>query len=224
MVNAIQRLSLIFAVSLVLLLKMTAGETSAEISSALLSDLQSNDYRVRVSAVEQLGKIRNEEAFAILTNIVARKEEYWRVRIKAIHIIGKIADPRSSDLLINVFANPFLNEECPSLKWTTALALGNFKNDSRVIEVLIGALDYDNILIREAAIQSLGNIGASSAVPLLIKALNDKSFAVRANAITALGKIGSSEAIPYLEKAAEIADDPVIKSKAILALKALKQS
>ncbi len=222
MINAAGRFSLASLIFIALLPLAMAAEASGEIDSALLAALQGSDIKTQALAVEQLGTIRNEESFSLLTSMVERKEENWQVRIRAIRLLGEIGDPRSADLLLNVFTNPFLNEECPSIRWTTALALGNFRDDSRVIEALIGALGNNNLMIREAVIQSLGNIRASKAVPFLIPALTDKSFAIRISAVKALSAIGGQDAIPFLRRTAETDRDPFVKNEALSALKVLK--
>ena len=84
---------------------------------------------------------------------------------------------------------------------------------------MIEALDYDNLLVREGIIQSLGNIGDSKAVPFLIPALSDRSFAIRFSAVRALANIKDPGAIPYLRQAADKDRDSQIRAAALSALK-----
>lgn len=219
-----RRLAFVFLSALIFFRGMTGGEASAEIGTALLSALQSNDLGTRVSAVEQIGSIGDQEALSILMSVVAHKEENWKVRIRAIRFIGETGYPGAADLLMDVLANPFLNEECPSIKWNTVVALGNFSDNPRVVDALIGMLDNDNLFIREAAIQSLGKVRASKASRLLIKALRDKSFAIRIAAVRALSMMGGSEAVPFLKRISETDSDPIIKNEALSALKTMGQS
>lgn len=199
-----------------------AWESPAEVSGLLLSALQGNDNRARMSAVEKLGAIGDDEAVTMLMSVVADRVEDWMIKIRAIRLLGEIGNPRSTDLLLDTFTDPFLNDECPSIKWNTALALGNFKGDSRVVDTLLSAMKYENLMIREAVIQSLGNVGAPKAVPLLIPALSDKSFAIKQSAIRALRKLGKPEALPFLKKVAENDNDPLLRGEALSALKALE--
>lgn len=214
----------LFLFLLVVILLLQANKSSAEISGVLLSALHSRDDRTRMSAIETIGKIGDNEAVTLLMRIAGTEEENWRMKIKAIRFLGEIGNPRAVDLLLNIWGDAFLNEACPSIEWNTTIALGNFKNDSRVVDALIDSLSYSDLMIREAAIQSLGKIGDRRAVPFLVPALNDKSFAIRYSAITALGKIGSSEVIPFLKRVAESDKDPFIKSEALSVLKALNKS
>jgi HEAT repeat protein len=218
----VRRMSFIPFIIFVLLLQV--NRSFAEISGVLLSALHSRDARTRLSAVKKIGNIGDDEAVTLLMKIAGTEEENWRIKIKAIRLLGEIGNPRAVDVLLNIFGNAFLNEACPSMEWNTAVALGNFRNDGRVVDALVKALSYSDLIVREAAIQSLGKIGDPRAVPFLIPALNDKSFAIRYSAVTALGKIGSSEAIPFLKKVAESDKDPFIKSEALSVLKTMNKS
>jgi HEAT repeat protein len=213
-----------FILFIIFALLLQAKQSPAEISGVLLSALHSRDDRTRLLAVEKIGKIRDDEAVTLLMKIAGTEQENWRIKIRAIRLLGEIGNPRAVNVLLNIFGNAFLNEACPSMEWHTTVALGNFRNDVRVVDALIAALSYSDLIVREAAIQSLGKIGDRRAVPFLIPALSDRSFAIRYSAITALGKIGSPEAIPFLRKVAEGDKDPFIKSEALSTLKALKQS
>src|SRR5439155_24896592 len=54
---------------------------------------------------------------------------------------------------------------------------------------------------RRHAVEALGKLGDSRAVPVVVKALKDKHVNVRASAADALGKIGSPAALPALTDA-----------------------
>ena len=188
----------------------------------LVENLQSSNRQTRLLAVEELGRIRDDKAVNALLNLVITKAEDWKIKIRAVRLLGEIADPRVSEALVRVFNDPFLNEECPAMKWNTAIALGkDFNKGSRAVDSLIDALNYNNLLVREAAIQSLGKIGDSRAVPFLIPALKDKSFAIKFGTIKALGNIGDPQAIPFLKQVARDDNDPYIKGEALSVLKRL---
>ncbi|MEW6162754.1 MAG: HEAT repeat domain-containing protein [Nitrospirota bacterium] len=194
-------------------------ESIAENIDELISNLESRDWRIRLSAVEELGRIKDEKSINLLMNVAGAKSEVWQVKIKAIRLLGEIGDPKAIDLLAKIFNDPFLNFECPAIKWNTATALGSFKKSSRVVDMLINALDDDNLIIKEAVIQSLGKIGDTRAVPFLIPALHDKSFAIKLSAIKALGEIGDPQAIPSLKEIADKDNDLYIKNEALSVLK-----
>lgn len=136
-----------------------------------------------------------------LISIIENKGVDWRTQIAAIKEIAVLPDPRGLEILLRLINDPFLNYDCPALKFHASEALGKYKNDSRVIETLINVVsDNDNPLsVREAAINSLGEIGDKRALNILLKMLSSDSFALRLSAIRSLGKIGDPSVIPYLE-------------------------
>jgi HEAT repeat protein len=116
-----------------------------------------------------------------------------------------------------------MNWECPSIKSYAAAALGNFKEDSRVVEALIEGVDDRELLTREASIQSLGKIGNPKAVQPLLRVLSDKSVTIRLSAVKSLEQIGDPQAIPYLKRMTENESDPVVRSEAVAALGNFRQ-
>jgi HEAT repeat protein len=183
-------------------------------------NLKSRDPQIRLLAVEKLGRMRNGKAVNALLNLIFIKAEDWRIKIRAIRLLGEIDDPEVSEKLVKIFNDPFLNEECPAIKLNTAIALGkDFNKGSRVVDSLIDVLNRDSLLIREAAIQSLGKIGDSKAVPFLIPELNDKSFAIKFSTVKALGNIGDPKASPFLVRIAYKEGDSYIRREAQSVLK-----
>lgn len=196
------------------------GKAAAAEVDRMIMNLQSRDLQVRMAAVDKLGATKDGRAVDALLNLIWNKGEDWRLKIKAIRLLGEIQDTGVAEELRVIFNDPFLNYECPAMKWYTALALGKgFNKGSRAVDSLIEALNYDNLLVREAVIESLGNIGDSRAVPFLIPALNDKSFAIKNSTIRALESIGDPQAIPFLKRTAENDSDPDIKKEALSVLK-----
>ncbi len=163
----------------------------------------------------------SEESVKALMGIIEDRHEDWRLRIKAIKLIAGVDDPAVANLLIRVFNDAFLTYDCPALKWNVVVALGNFGKYPDVIDALIKGLSDDVLYIREAAIQSLGQIGSIKAVPFLLPALNDRSFAIRISAVKALEKLGDNKAVPYLKEVAANDADQYIKDEAKKALRTL---
>lgn len=198
---------------------MSAGDLGAvDYFDKIREDLNSNDWQVRLSAVERLNA-RDEKTVNLLMEVAGTRYEYWPVKIKAMTLLGEAGNPKAVDLLLTIYNDTQLNAECPSIKSYAALALGNFKKDSRVVDALITGIHDSELLTREASIQSLGKIGNTKAVPHLILVLNDKSPAVKLSAIKALENIGDTRAIQPLEQVAANEHDAVIKSEAQTALK-----
>jgi len=198
----------------ILFLPLFAAKVFAGDLEDLTEKLYARDINIQISAVEKLAKRGDEKAVETLLKFVFMKTEDWKVKIRAIRLLGNIPDTDVSDKLVTIFNDPFLNYECPAMKWNTAVALGHGHNKgTRAVDALIDALSYNNLLIREAAVQSLGKIGDPLSVPYLIAALNDDSFTVKYNAVKALENIGSKEAVPFLQKIADAEKDPLLKEE-----------
>jgi len=198
---------------------LPADKTGATATDELIANLHSHDERVQMASVEGLDGIKDKRVVDELLHFISIEAENWKVKMKVIRLLGEIEDPEVSDKLVTFFNNPFLNEVCPAMKRSTALALGKkFNKGTRAVDSLIGELDSNDILVREAIIQSLGRIGDATAVPSIIRALDDKKFAIRFSAVKALGDIGDPQAIPFLKKVADADRDPYIKEAARSAL------
>ncbi|MDA8214663.1 MAG: HEAT repeat domain-containing protein [Nitrospiraceae bacterium] len=213
-----------FVVSLCGMFLITKGNVYADDIDKLILKLQHNDLRVRILAIEELGRIRDDESVRALMSVIENQGEDWKIQIRVVKLLAEIKNPRAVDLLIKVLDDPFFTYDCPALKWNAALALGNFKNYSKVVDVLIDALTDKTLYVREAAMQSLGNIGDRKAVPYLISALSDKSFAIRMSAIKALGKTGDESAIPFVKRVLDNDADPHIRDEAVKALRKLNEN
>jgi HEAT repeat protein len=213
---------------LVLLILATAAVAPAAVSAAdglqgIREDLNSIHWEVRLAALERLRNARDEDSVNLLLAVANTKAERTSVKITAIELLGEAGDPRAIEVLLPIFNDATLNWDCPAIKTYTAVALGSFRGDKRVVDALISGLSDPELLTREASIRSLGRIGSRRAVPLIMRALNDKHVSIRLSAIKALGEIGSAMAIPELQGIAETDTDPVVKNQAKMALGKLQQ-
>ncbi len=200
------------------------GKVDAANFENILQNLNSHDIRTQIEAVNELGRLRDERSIQTLIDFIFKKTESWQVKIRAITILGEIPDVRITDRLVTIFNDPFLNYECPAMKWYTAIALGkSFNKGTRAVDTLIDALNYDNLLIKEAAIQSLGNTRDPSSVSYLIPFLDDKRFSIKYSVIRALGQIGDMKAVPYLKKVVDEEKDILLKDEALKAIENIKE-
>jgi len=144
---------------------------------ALITALKDEDWSVRSSAAEAIGKIAEanpgkEVLEAITALINALKDEDSDVRLSAAEAIREIAE-----------ANP-----------------GN-KEVLEAITALINALKDDYSRVRESAAEAIGKIGEANpnskevleAIPALITALKDNNKDVRKRAAEVIGKIGVND-------------------------------
>ena len=188
------------------LLNLTKSEKAIP---GLIKALEDDDYYVRSSAVEALGKIGSEVAIPDL--IKALEDDDYDVRSSAADALGKIGSEVAIPGLIKDLENDDYNVRSNAVD-----ALGKISSEVAIPD-LIKALEDDSYYVRGSAVKALGQIGSEVATPGLIKALEDDSYYVRSNAVEALDKIGSESAIPGLIKALED-DDYYVRSSAVDAL------
>lgn len=204
---------------------MSVGMAAADTVDELIKKLQTGDHETRMKAVKEMAGMKDEKMIDPLADSIFMKGEDWYIKIRAIRILGEIDSPRVQEVLLTVFNDPFLNNECPAIKWNTTIALGRkYHKGTRVVDALLSALDENNLLLREGLIQSLGKIGDAKAVPYLLPKLNDKSFAIKFSAIKALENIGDPQAIPSLKKISDTDGDPFISSEAGSAINNIRLS
>jgi len=209
----------IFVLSIMLLLIFLVVNTnSADDIKAIESEFNNKDWGVRYSVLDKIKDISKKDSITFLIKVVSNRAEYWPIKIKAIQLLGKSHDPEALNTLLTIFNDPFLNWECPSIKSYTAYALGNFKNNHKVFNSLINAVDDKEVLTREAVITSLGKIANPEAIPYLLNALNDKSIAVRLSALKSLEEIGDINTIPYIQNFINREIDSTIKEMASIIL------
>jgi HEAT repeat protein len=179
----------------------------------LLARLQLYDPGLHLESIERPAAVADKQFIRALSSVATNPNEDWHIRISAIRVLGDTQNPAATDALMTT-----LLDFCPAIRWNSANALGGFSDDPRVVDALLGALRYETLYIREAAIRSLGKIGSRKAVPRLVDLLTSRSFAIKSSAITALGQIGDTDAIPYLKRIAEQDADPLLNSEARSAL------
>ncbi len=195
---------------------------AVEDMSSVRESLNNMDWQVRLATVEKLRNARDEKTVTLLMEVVNTREERTVVKVTAIQLLGETGDPRAIEVLLPIFNDATLNWECPAIKSYTALALGSFKGDSRVVDALISGITDRELLTREASISSLGKIGSQEAVPHLIGVLNDEHVSIRLSAIKALGEIGNPQAIPHIRRIVENEKDSIVKGQAEMALEKLQ--
>jgi hypothetical protein len=213
---------LILQIITLLLIFASVCIAAADDIERIKKELNNSDWQIRLKAVENLSAIRNEDAVNLLMEVAGQRGEKWPVKKKAILTLGETKDPKAIELLLSIFKDISINWDCPAIKSYTAIALGNFKGYTRVVDALINGTTDSELITREASIRSLGKIGDSRAVPYIINLLSDKSTAIKLSAIKALEEIGDDRAISKLQYLAENDNDPLIKKEVNDALKELR--
>ncbi len=205
--------------ALVVVVSLYGRAEAADVDDRV-AKLTGSDLR-QPSLTDGRGMVFDEKTVRDLIKIVEERRDDWKLQIQAIRLLGESASPLAANLLIRVVTDHFFTNECPALKWNGIVALGNFKDDSRVVDALLYRLNEDTLYLREAVIQSLGKIGNRDAFPYLISALGDKHFAIRMSAVRALGEIQDPEAIPFLKTILKNEADPLLRDEATKALEGL---
>ena len=183
----------------------------------IVAALRQDDWQSRLLAPGAMD-LNDEDTFDIFVGLINNTGLDWRIRDRGILVLGKSGNPRTAEVLRESFYNAFITHECPAIKSSLALALGNFRNDARVEEVLISGMNDDELQVREASIRSLGKIGSTKAVPFLIDRLHDSNFTIRLSAIRSLARIGDKKAVPFLQEISDKDRDDFIKNEASAAL------
>ncbi len=190
----------------------------------LITDIQKDDWQNRLPLYGGAEGIKDDRLTDALIGLVENKMLNWRYRIRAIQLLGESKKEKALSFLERILSDPFLNHDCPAIKWNAVTALGNFTKDQKAADILLDASKFeDNPVVREAIVKTMGKVGSSKTVPFLISILNDRSFAIKFGAIKSLEEIGDSQAFPYLRDIAENDKDPLIKNEALLALKRFSQ-
>lgn len=181
----------------------------------IISDLTSEDRKLRISAVKKMGNIRDPiyinpligalkdidpdvrlEAANSLYNygpvivedlIKFLDDDGQNSRLKKIELLGSIGDPRAIDHII-----PFLNNNNVFFKIAAAKSLGNF-DDNRIIEPLLLVLNDKSFMLRHVAVEVLGNFNDKRVIEALNNCLDDESYIVRDTAKDALENIENNK-------------------------------
>lgn len=167
----------------------------------LLKELDVPEWREKIRDERFLSKFNDEDRFEIVVALADARGYDWRYRIRAIRMLGYLKTDRARDALIKMFQDPFFHHECPSLKLYVAEALGDYKGDIRLLDVLKEGLNDKEVLVREATAKSLGTIGMPEAAQYLIEAFRrEKSLAVKIAIVNSLRLINTSEAQSFLNQ------------------------
>lgn len=157
----------------------------------LIKALDSDDYYVRTSAIEALGKTGQNRVVPALVQALRDKEP--DVPIYAVEALEKIGDPTAIYALIEALNDKDLD----TLRIGIAHTLVNIANPSAV-PALVQALGDEWSDIQIPAADALVKIG-EPAVPALIESLSDENYEVRSYTAIALKRIGTPEALKAVE-------------------------
>jgi len=183
------------------------------------TEFRHQDLEGRLAVIRKLENRRDEETVLFLMAVAGNGWENWQVKVMAIQLLGEAKNSKAVDLLLKILDSRSLHYRCPAIKTYAAIALGNFRGDGRIQDILIRGIQGDEPQVREACVQSLGKVGDARTVPYLIVLLNDDSIAIRLNAIYALERLADHRALPHLKIISKKDSDEIVRTIAGNALK-----
>ncbi|NBC10304.1 MAG: hypothetical protein GVY24_01030 [Planctomycetes bacterium] len=160
----------------------------------LLAHIHADDEKLRLSVIENIGKIGDVAATAPLLRQYERTEdrtERWAI----LHALQKLRDPRAVPRLIEM-----LSAENGNAGVGAARALGAIGSRAAV-PALIEALEGEDVSVVLSCVEALGQIGDPRATDVLVGLLEHDQLRFAATAAEALGAINDPKAVRPLVKA-----------------------
>ena len=171
-------------------------DTSAVNSLLYCLNNKQENYKLRLSCAEALGKIGDRYAVLPLSEILKdENENSVYLKESAAFALGMIGDTKAVDSLVGILETKqgiidkftFLKERA-----IEALSRINFNSD-RVFNALKASLKDDSVQVRINAVEALSNLDDERVTGLLYGSLSDKSEEVVKNAIIALFNINGEK-------------------------------
>ena len=180
----------------------------------VLAAVSNTEPWVRDSAVEQLGRFKNEPGFPDRLAEISKRDDAYRVRDAALNSYAQLK-PRNGLSLLQDAAKTDSPDDV--IRRAALRAMGSLGDDKAVNTLLDWSEEGKAIGLRTAAIASLArldkkndNIGKR-----LTALLDDQAFDIRTAAVNALGARDDAAAIPALEAMLRRTDLPVNFSNVI---------
>ncbi len=202
--------------------KTLANTKNSQAVYPLLYCLNNKDenYKVKLSCADALGKIGDRYAVLPLMNIVEdESEQSIYVKESAVSALGMIGDEKAVDSLVSIIESKkgFI-DKFTFLKERALEALNKLKfRGDRVFNALKKSLNDESPQIRINAIEVLMNSNDSRAVSLIKNMLFDINYEVVKNAVTALYNLFDEDILE------EIINNPDMTDKAKTAALNLKE-
>lgn len=189
---------------------------------AILPSLQDSRWYVVRNAAYMIGEIRDPSTVEPLKPLLQHAD--LRVRREAIRALTRVGGSSVISILLRT-----LQGDDEELRRQAMLCLGAMKNPATVPMLMqfIQIPDWrlQKLAAKVDALQALGEIGSSEALPMLTAIAGKSRFffrsrndELRAAALAAIGDIGGNEAIQLLERMTKTSS-PTVAKAAFLALK-----
>lgn len=150
------------------------------------------NLQIRSMAVFAMGIKPDAETFDILVKLVETDPDYG-IRADAAGALGYLEDPRGFEPLVRAF----YEDTDWLVRFSAAVSLGNLK-DPRAHDVLVEALSSDEVVIQQAAIAAVGEVGDVAAVDNILTFAQSEDWLVRQRLAEALANLPSPKTEPAL--------------------------
>jgi HEAT repeat protein len=177
------------------MIELQKETVSAQVALPLIKQaLTDTHVQIRGMAAFALGIKPTPENLAILVSILATDEDH-NMRAIAAGALGYLEDKQAIDSL----RHAFYEDTHWLVQFSAAIALGNLK-DAQAQAVLLEALASPTLLLQEAAIMALGEIGAVEAIDQLLPFAHSADWMLRKRLAEALGNLPHPQSQIILNK------------------------
>lgn len=155
---------------------------------------KNSSYKIKLSAVDALGKIGDRNAFDMLGKIATdEKENSAYVKETAVTALGMLGDDRAIEVFSSIMeTKQIFKEKFSFLKEKIMEAMDKFdiSRNKKALEIIKKSLYDPNGNVRIAAVETLMNSGINESYDLIYDVLKyDSDMEVRKNALVALFNI-----------------------------------
>jgi HEAT repeat protein len=209
----------------------------------LLNHLKDPDSRVALEAAKALSVIHTADAITPLDDIARDETAYYLLRGAAIHALSRIDASNTLNYLFDYLTEPDIYirqqviEALPTIgtekQVEQLLQAADFHRSlvrptkdaliraggEAVESVMIRQLDHLREWVRSLAVEVLGELGSTQAVPRLLTVLRQDEPEIRVLAANALGQIGTEDAVHELAEALIDDDSWLVEMAAASALR-----
>jgi len=186
--NAVARLfNYLGAENQVAIFRLLESVATPDLIPTLTNQLETDDWRVRLSIVRTLCRLGTAEAREVLTRLLADPNK--TVRLEALEGLASLRPSVRIEAIAGLLRDPDLTVQSKAIEIVIEL------NDPRSLHYLLEVLQDESEYVRRAAVEVLNKIGNASTIKDLLDALRDKDWWVRVRAADALGSIGGPKVV-----------------------------
>jgi aminopeptidase N len=186
----------------------------AEAGQQVLAATSNAEPWVRESAVDQLGRFKDEAGLPDRLSEMSRRDDAYRVRAAALNSYAQLK-PRNGLSLLQDAAKTDSPDDV--IRRAALRAMGGLGDDKAVSTLLDWSEEGKPIVLRTVAIASVAQLDKKNEDigKRLTALLDDQAFDIRSAAVSALGARDDAAAIPALEAMLRRTDLPVNFSNVI---------